>query len=400
MCIIYGGQCLDIFEIPYYKSLKKWLTLSGLYPLRNTIIILVVISIISVTLPLIFAIYTSLCAKNIDAMLECLPPLGVCVVAMFKLQNIYNNSENFKKLFTFVAKQWHQLKLNNEIRVLEEIVMQGNKMAQIYRSTISFLKSKYTLLVAMVIFFSVPLIFPILDIVYPLNETRPRQQLYKVNYLIFNHEDYYFYVYFQLVWSSFVCVIIIIIFDWLYILIIHHNSGMFTVCGYQIQKIFTEEAFSNIRIYEQFKNCLIVHNEAIQFFDILDESSRNTYFFLVGSNIIGTSMSAVQIVLNLDKLEVAIKSTVFLIAAQFHLFILSIPGQILLNHYSNLTNNIFMSAWYNMPIEVQKMFYVMQIRCNKPCSLTACGLYEMNMENFGTALKTCMSYITMILSLK
>lgn len=50
---IYGGQCLDIFEIPYYKSLKKWLTLSGLYPLRNTIVILVVISIISVTLPLV-----------------------------------------------------------------------------------------------------------------------------------------------------------------------------------------------------------------------------------------------------------------------------------------------------------------------------------------------------------
>lgn len=48
-----------------------------------------------------------------------------------------------------------------------------------------------------------------------------------------------------------------------------------------------------------------------------------------------------QIVLNLDKLEVAIKSTVFLIAAQFHLFILSIPGQILLNHYSNLTNNMY-----------------------------------------------------------
>lgn len=43
-----------------------------------------------------------------------------------------------------------------------------------------------------------------------------------------------------------------------------------------------------------------------------------------------------------------------------------------------------MSSWYNMPIEVQKMFYVMQIRCKKPCSLTACGLYEMNMENFGT----------------
>lgn len=108
---------------------------------------------------------------------------------------------------------------------------------------------------------------------------------------------------------------------------------------------------------------LLFHN-IFRFFDILDESSRNTYFFLVGTNIIATSVSAVQveinlknqkeirkdlimniftfqIVLNLDKLEVAIKSAVFLIAAQFHLFILSIPGQILLNHYSNLKNNMY-----------------------------------------------------------
>lgn len=44
-----------------------------------------------------FAIYTSLHAKNIDAMFECLPSLGVCIVAMFKLQNIYNNSENVRE---------------------------------------------------------------------------------------------------------------------------------------------------------------------------------------------------------------------------------------------------------------------------------------------------------------
>lgn len=101
----------------------------------------------------------------------------------------------------------------------------------LYNNKVYYVYFSDTLLVSMTIFFFVPLIFPILDIVYPLNETRPRQQLYRVNYLIFNHEDYFFYVYFQLVWSSFVCVIIVIIFDWLYILIIHHNSGMFAVCG-------------------------------------------------------------------------------------------------------------------------------------------------------------------------
>ena len=32
-----------------------------------------------------------------------------------------------------VAKQWVQLKLNGELHVLEEIVMQGNKIAQFYQ---------------------------------------------------------------------------------------------------------------------------------------------------------------------------------------------------------------------------------------------------------------------------
>lgn len=43
---------------------------------------------------------------------------------------------------------------------------------------------------------------------------------------------------------------------------------------------------------------LLFHN-IFRFFDILDESSRNTYFFLVGTNIMATSISAVQVKINL-----------------------------------------------------------------------------------------------------
>ena len=34
------------------------------------------------------------------------------------------------------------------------------------------------------------------------------------------------------------------------------------------------------------------------------------------------------------------------------------------------------------------MLYMMQIRTRRPCTLTACGLYEMNIENFGTVCNT------------
>ncbi|KAK1126047.1 hypothetical protein K0M31_005574 [Melipona bicolor] len=45
--------------------------------------------------------------------------------------------ENFDKLFKLIEKEWAQLKLNNELHVLEEVVIEGNKMGQLYRSEIN-----------------------------------------------------------------------------------------------------------------------------------------------------------------------------------------------------------------------------------------------------------------------
>ena len=39
--------------------------------------------------------------------------------------------------------------------------------------------------------------------------------------------------------------------------------------------------------------------------------------------------------------------------------------------------------WYDMPINVQRILHMMQMRSSKPYKLTAGGIYEMNIENFG-----------------
>ncbi|XP_060815193.1 uncharacterized protein LOC132906742 [Bombus pascuorum] len=116
--------------------------------------------------------------------------------------------------------------------------------------------------------------------------------------------------------------------------------------------------------------------------------------------MLGISATAVQTVINLDRPEEAIRSAVFCGACQFHLLLLSLPGQVLLDHCSDLADNIYSSKWYKAPVQIQKVLHVMQIRCRRFCSLTAGGLYEMNIENFGITFKTCMSYITMMMSVK
>nr|XP_012152458.1 PREDICTED: odorant receptor 33b-like isoform X2 [Megachile rotundata] len=90
----------------------------------------------------------------------------------------------------------------------------------------------------------------------------------------------------------------------------------------------------------------------------------------------------------------------YLIAEKFHLFILSLNGQILLNHAVALTDKIFSSNWYDIPVKYQKSLYMMTIRCSKACMLSAGGLYDMNIENFGKTVKACISYFTMFLSVR
>ncbi|XP_048265906.1 uncharacterized protein LOC105665636 [Bombus terrestris] len=395
-----------MFDIPYYKMLEKYLQVVGQDPrqrdiFRSIIVTIMVTSITGILVPTSLEVYRSLYDKDMDGVIECMPHLIAAITSIVKILNVHFNRENFRKLFEFVRKQWEELKLTNDLRVLEEVTIQGSKMAQLYRSRLSCLNFSITvllcrsiiiisdtLLIFMVLFLLVPLLFPILDVVLPLNETRPRQQLFRVNYIFFDHEEYFFYIYLQLAWGSVIVVMIIVTVDSLYILIIHHSSGLFAVCGHQVHKatsssiIFSTEAMTETYTYEQIKNCVITHDKAIEFYNILNENSRSSYLLQVGLNMMGISMTAVQTVANLERPAEAVRTGIFLGAEQFHLFVISLPGQVLLDHCSDLANNIYGSTWYKIPVKIQKMLLMMQIRSKKLCTLTAGGLYEMNMENF------------------
>lgn len=48
-----------------------------------------------------------------------------------------------------------------------------------------------------------------------------------------------------------------------------------------------------------------------------------------------------QTVVNLDRPEEAIRTAVFLGAEQFHLFVISLPGQVLLDHCTEMADNMY-----------------------------------------------------------
>ncbi|CAK9800147.1 hypothetical protein ANTQUA_LOCUS2390 [Anthophora quadrimaculata] len=90
--------------------------------------------LIGIVIPTIFELYVSMREKNKDTAIECMAHLTAALTAIVKIINIYINRKNFRKLLTFVVRNWEELKIRDELRVLEEITAQGSRFAQLYRS--------------------------------------------------------------------------------------------------------------------------------------------------------------------------------------------------------------------------------------------------------------------------
>ncbi|XP_076169247.1 odorant receptor 47a-like [Ptiloglossa arizonensis] len=388
-------------DIPYFKTLKKYLIFLGQYPQqtdrsRKTIFTVLIISIISLLIPILIEFYTTLCDRNTDGVLEVVPVMVTNLITTIKIVNLNINREQFRKLYDLVIEEWETLKLTDKIRTLDAITEQGSKVAQMYRTA---------LLTSLVLFTMLPLLPTFLDIVLPLNETRLRPQLFKLNYLV-DGDEYFYPIYLHSVWSSIVCVVTIVTVDSMNMLITHHACGLFAICGIQIKRATdsigpnTNSFVTQREIYQQFKDCTIVHKKAIQFYELIDQMNRKSFLLQIGLNMMGISVTAVQTIMNLDQPGEALRIGLFFGTQKFHLFFISLPGQKLVDYSLELATNVYNSKWYQTPVKMQKVLYMMQIRSGIPCTISAGGLYDMNIENFGAIFKSCMSYFTMLLSLR
>nr|XP_012138783.1 PREDICTED: odorant receptor 4-like isoform X1 [Megachile rotundata]XP_012138785.1 PREDICTED: odorant receptor 4-like isoform X1 [Megachile rotundata] len=111
-------------------------------------------------------------------------------------------------------------------------------------------------------------------------------------------------------------------------------------------------------------------------------------------------LSILQILMHMDRPLDSTRFILFFLCSHFHLYVISLFGQIVLNHSTVLAKRIYNCNWYEVPIKFQKLLCFMIVRSSKPCILSAGGLYDMNMQNYAIAVKTCMSYFTMFLSMR
>ncbi|XP_053998217.1 odorant receptor 4-like [Hylaeus anthracinus] len=392
-------QEANAFQIPYYKMLKTYFILTGQHPSQSNFVnkfitTLIVGILVSYILPTYFQIHVSSREKDWNGVIECMPHLVTSIVSIIKLMSLQLNRKDLQKLYVSVKKDWEILELSGDLHVLKDMTKTGSTIALLYRCNLLFFLTLFVL---------IPMLNPALDIIMPLNETRPRQTVFKAYYFV-GDDEYFYFKYWHATISAAVCVVPIVGVDSFYMTIAHHAAGLFAACGCKIRKLTENmgkrEIASEDIGFEEVRQCIVAHNKALEFAAFLDNMNRQNFLLQVGMNMIGISVTAFQVATHLSELDQVMRFGMFCVGQNFHLFYISVPGQIIADQSIYLARTLYDSEWYNAPVKIQKILLIIQMRASEPYELTAGGLYKMNVETFGMTFKTCMSYFTMMLSMQ
>ncbi|XP_076243993.1 uncharacterized protein LOC143185142 [Calliopsis andreniformis] len=425
-----GNEIHDIFDIHHYRVLKTYLTLVGYSPfekdLRSSIISVVqIISSMHLLAMTIIQFWIQVHKKNLDGAVETLPHFASGGLWLILAVNCSFNKHNFRKLFVAVEEEWrHQCETDN-VQILDKFTTKGSKIALLYRSALTGWALVFQL---------TPWYNPLMDIIRPLNETRSRNQVLEI-YHVLDPETHFYFTYVHMCWYTVFTVVTINAIDSLNIIISHHISALFAICGSIFfpfrticskKKMITDIYLPNERLpyrlfififdlnsynehrrqiqkateihdhvsvdygYQQIRQCVMIHKRAIQSFVLWESINRKTFLFTIILNLIGLSAIAFQVRTNFLWIMSTYKS---------------IDNFCLIDYYASakLLQRFLNSSsckWYQTTMKARRILQIMQIRSSRPCKLTAAGLYDLNTMNFAVTFKASMSYCTMLLSLK
>ncbi|KYN26701.1 Odorant receptor 49b [Trachymyrmex cornetzi] len=333
---------------------------------------------------------------NVDIAIECMISTIVFIGCLTKLFNLILNIKETRYLFSLIEYHWQVFTNSTDIEIMQDYVTFSRKVVILYSIYV------YT---SMVLFMIIPMSPQIMDIVMPLNDTRPRMLLIEVEYRV-DREKYYYPMLFHSYAAIVLIISIIVCVDTTYISYVEHGCSLFAAIGYRLEHVNSkghigktsyfakskertcqdveveDTCFKEKAIFYEFVTCLRKHQLAIQYVRILESSFTLSTAIQLLCNVIGTSLTGIQVINNLDSIENIIRYTTLCLASFFHLLCMTLPGQRLMDHSLNVFNSVSRSHWYTFSLKTKKVLRILLYRSIVPCTLTAGKLYVMSMANY------------------
>ncbi|XP_025267994.1 odorant receptor 63a-like isoform X3 [Camponotus floridanus] len=312
---------------------------------------------------------------------------------LVRLWNEIWNRNKFQCLYEAMNDHWNIFTNDLEVRILKDY---------------SIISQKFTIFYSMI-----PLTPAFLDIVLPLNESRPRILAVEVDSRI--DKDKHFVPLFCYTTAIIVVGISIMVgADTMHFTCTNHACSLFAIIGEQIENIKLKldmekceccmnkkfKSSNERAIYQEYITCLKKYQLALKFVDILNSTHQTVaVFFLL---LIGATLSliGIRIVYVLDQMEEMIRFMFIIMGALLQLMIMCYSGQKLIDESQNIFYRAYAAKWYMYSPRMRSLLIITLYRSNIPCSLTAGKLIPLSMTTYAAVVRAGMSYFTAFLSIK
>ncbi|KAM0732227.1 Odorant receptor 9a [Formica fusca] len=396
------GSPSDIFQSRLYRLNRVLLSLLGQWPFQQDIyrrVAFVTVSFLGITQAITQVLALMTLRGDLDATLECIPPLIVDCVCIVKLVNLLCNIEKIKILLTHIQRDWQLWTIKSEFKILHKFAETGRSI------TIGYASGMYA-------FGS---LFPIMAIIPKIIDenvasnysTRPVGFPYHVEYFV-DLDKYYYPVLIHNYLATAIRLTAIVASDTCVAILVQHCCALFSIVRYRLEHIrksveqdkelaMLEE---DDKIYKNFVYCIRKHEDGLQFAGLLETVYSKAFFIEVGLIIGVMSLSAVQATNDTLTPQIAIRHGGYIIAQLLHLFTVCWLGQQIIDHSDRVYTSIYRGEWYETSSKSRKLLNMIMLRSISPCTLTAGKIMILSLPSFSAVVRASASYFTVLQSIR
>ncbi|KAF3054454.1 Odorant receptor 362 [Nylanderia fulva] len=297
------------------------------------------------------------CGKNWQCILLCVPSALLFILILIKLFTCQFLNYKIKHLIDQLYNDWKFLKNPQECEIMKTYAAKARLFSLIYSIFFLTCCPLYPL---------TTLIPKILDIVIPLNKSRPIIMPYPAHYFVNDDTEYFYYILFHV--AIFVTLILTaqIAHDCVILTFIEHVCGVFAVAGFRFENlVYNHNGKKNET--DMIYNQKMLH----PFAEFLESTFSVTLIMQLLTIVIGMSVTLLQMAMQLENIVETSRNAAYILAQLIHIFCF---------------------------IKSQRLLLNMMRRSLQPNMLSAGGMYIFSLKSFMTVLQSSMSYFMVLAS--
>ncbi|CAL1673842.1 unnamed protein product [Lasius platythorax] len=393
--------------LKYYSRNQFFLSLMGIWPYQPRMIKILlpcflIAAEMSILVTQVLLLYDTW--GDMSMTIEGTVNVILAVGGSTKLINIAINNRKLQYLLQLMDEHWQLFQSKYELHILRHYANIGQKVTKYYSVYIN---------IFVIMFMSIPLMPKILDVIIPLNESRPVIYVITGEWRV-DKEKYYYPILLHCYLAVIITIRCMVNVDSMYMVCVLHGCSLFNAIGIRLENILDKTKFAegektmskkhlvikehDSEDYREMIVCLRKHQLAIKYIHLLDSTFRNATFFILFLNVMILSLIGLQLINKLGQTQEVIRFGCIAVGSITHLLSMCLPGQLLLDKSIEVFDKAYNARWYMFSSKTIKLLSILLHRSLVPCTLSAANMFIMSMTTFSSVMQTAMSYFTTFLS--